>query len=136
MAFVADNSVVVAWFVESQASAQTRALLDRAVAEDVHVPCIWRAEFVAALLGLSGNRRLAPARIPAILEAVEGLDFVHDAGPPSTRVLLELARRFSLNAYDACYLELALRLRAPLAARDAPLRAAAQRAGVLLAVGS
>ena len=133
MAFVADNSVVVAWFVESQSGAQTRALLDRAGAEDVHVPCIWRAEFAAALLGLSHNRRLAPARIPAILQAVEGLDFVHDAGPASAGVLVDLARRYALNAYDACYLELALRLKAPLAARDAPLRNAAARAGVQLA---
>ena len=41
MAFVADNPVVVAWFVASQGSAETVALLDRAVAEDVHVPAIW-----------------------------------------------------------------------------------------------
>jgi predicted nucleic acid-binding protein len=134
MAFVADNSIVVAWFVESQASAATRALLDRAAAEDVHVPSIWRAEFAAALLALSHNRRLPAARVPAILDQIERLDFVHDAGPSSTRVLVDLARRFSLNAYDACYLELALRLKLPLAARDAPLRHAAERAGVHLAV--
>ena len=133
MAFVADNSVVVAWFVESQASGETQQLLERAAAEEVHVPCIWRAEFAAALLGLSHNRRLSPGRIPAILEALEGLDFVHDAGPRSTALLVDLARRHSLNAYDACYLELALRLKLPLAARDAPLRGAAGRAGVLLA---
>ena len=136
MAFVADNSVVVAWFVESQASVETRALLDRAGEDDVHVPCIWRAEFAAALLGLSHNRRLPPARIPAILQAVEGLEFVHDAGPASTGTLIDLARRHALNAYDACYLELALRLKCPLAARDAPLRKAAERAGVLLAARS
>ena len=136
MAFVADNSVVVAWFVESQASAQTRALLDRAGREEVHVPCVWRAEFAAALLGLSHNRRLAPARIPAILQAIEGLDFIHDAGPSSAGVLIDLARRFALDAYDACYLELALRRKFPLAARDAPLRNAAERAGVRLAAAS
>lgn len=134
MAFVADNSVVVAWFVESQASATTRALLDRASAEDVHVPSIWRAEFAAALLGLSHNRRLPPARLPAILDEIERLDFVHDAGPSSARLLVDLARRYALNAYDACYLELALRLKLPLAARDAPLRGAAERAGVALAL--
>lgn len=133
MAFVADNSIVVAWFVESQASPATEALLDRAAAEDVHVPSIWRAEFAAALLALSHNRRLPPARIPAILDEIDRLEFVHDAGPPSTRSLIDTARRHALNAYDACYLELALRLRFPLAARDAPLRRAAERAGVLLA---
>lgn len=133
MAFVADNSVVVAWFVESQSSDRTRALLDRAAAEDVHVPSIWHAEFAATLLALSRNRRLPPARVPVILDEIERLDFVHDAGPPSTRSLVDVARRHALNAYDACYLELALRLRFPLAARDAPLRRAAERAGVLLA---
>jgi predicted nucleic acid-binding protein len=133
MAFVADNSVVVAWFVASQANASTGALLDRAAREEVHVPSIWRAEFAAALLALSGNRRLPPAQVPAILDEIDRLEFVHDAGPVSTRALLELARRHALNAYDACYLELAMRRKLPLAARDAPLRRAAARAGVALA---
>ncbi len=133
MAFVADNSVVAAWFIASQASARTNSLLERAAMEDVHVPFIWRAEFAATLLALSHGRRLQPARIPAILDELERLELVHDAIPPSARSLIELGRRYALSAYDACYLELALRLRFPLAARDAPLRKAAERAGVALA---
>lgn len=133
MAFVADNSIVVAWFIASQANAKTDALLERAAIEDVHVPFVWRAEFAAALLALSHNRRLQPARMPAILDELDGLDFVHDAAPPSARSLIGLARRYALSAYDTCYLELALRLRVPLAARDAPLRAAAGRDGIALA---
>jgi predicted nucleic acid-binding protein len=133
MAFVADYSIVVAWFVESQATPAAKRLLDRAAVEEVHVPSIWRAEFSAALLALSHNRRLPPARVPGILDEIEQLDFVHDAGPSSVRALIETARRHALNAYDACYLELALRLKMPLAARDVPLRRAAERAGLLLA---
>lgn len=133
MSFVADNSVIVAWFVASQSSAETEALLERAVTEDVFVPFIWRAEFAATLLVFSHNRRLPPARVSVILEEIDRLDFVHDPAPPSTRTLVEIGRRHSLNAYDACYLELAMRLRRPLAARDAPLRKAAARAGVKLA---
>jgi predicted nucleic acid-binding protein len=133
VAFVADNSVVVAWFIASQASARTNALLERAAMEDVHVPFIWRAEFAATLLALSHGRRLQPARIPAMLDELERLELVHDATPPSARALIELGRRYALSAYDACYLELALRLGHPLAARDAPLRKAAERAGVALA---
>ncbi len=132
MAFVADNSIVVAWFVASQASSATDALLERAASEDVHVPSIWRAEFAATLLTFSHNRRLPLSRIPAILSELDQLDLVHDAAPPSARSLIEIARRHALSAYDACYLELALRRRIPLAARDAPLRKAAHRAGVLL----
>ena len=133
MAFVADNSVTIAWFVASQANAATDALLDRASIEDVHVPVIWRAEFASALLTLTHNRRLAPTRVPAILDEIERLDFVEDAASPSVRLLVELARRHALSAFDASYLELALRLKLPLAARDTPLRRAAGRAGIQLA---
>ena len=133
MPFVADNSVVVAWFVASQGSGETEALLERAVTEDVYVPFIWRAEFAATLLAFSHNRRVPPARVSMILDAIDQLGFVNDSAPPSTRMLVEIGRRHSLSAYDACYLELAMRLRLPLAARDVPLRTAAVRAGVKLA---
>lgn len=133
MAFVADNSIVVAWFVASQASAATNALLERAATEDVHVPSIWHAEFAATLLTFSHNRRLPLSRVPEILAALDQLELVHDAEPPSARLLIEIARRHALSAYDACYFELALRRKIPLAARDTPLRKAADRAGVVLA---
>ena len=44
--------------------------------------------------------------------------------------LLALALRFGLSAYDAAYLELALRLQLPLATADGPLRDAALASGV------
>jgi len=46
-------------------------------------------------------------------------------------VLLALARRHSLSAYDAAYLELAQRLGVPLAARDSPLATPAPKLGLL-----
>ena len=133
MAFVADNSVIVGWFVESQSNTYSRDLLDRAAKDDVHVPMIWRAEFASVLLAFSHNRRLQPAQVPAIIEHIERLDLIDDAVPPSVRTLVELGRRYALAAYDASYLELALRLKLPLAAHDGPLRKAAGRAGILLA---
>ena len=133
MPFVADNSITVAWFIASQSSTETEALLERAATEDVHVPAIWRVEFAAALLAFSHNRRLSPARVSGILDEIDDLGFVHDSAAPSARTLVEIGRRYSLSAYDACYLELAMRLRLPLAARDAPLRTAAERDGIKLA---
>jgi predicted nucleic acid-binding protein len=132
VAFVADNSVTIAWFIASQANATTDALLDRASAEAVHVPFIWRAEFASALLTLAHNRRLPPSRVPAILEEIDRLELVEDTSPPSVRLLVDISRRYALSAFDASYLELALRLKLPLAARDAPLRKAAERAGIQL----
>lgn len=133
MAFVCDNSVIVAWFIASQASAYTDRMLDRAIIEDVHVPLIWRAEFAAMLLTFSHNRRLPPARVPLILDQLEQLELVNDLSPPSLRTLVDLGRRYALSAYDATYLELAMRLRLPLACRDGPLKAALPKAGVALA---
>ena len=45
---------------------------------------------------------------------------------------LGLARSYALSAYDAAYLELAIREHAPLATLDKSLRKAAARAGVPL----
>ena len=54
-----------------------------------------------------------------------------DAGP-RLRSILGLARSHKLTAYDAAYLELAMRLGLPLAARDDALEKAAQAVGVTL----
>jgi predicted nucleic acid-binding protein len=43
---------------------------------------------------------------------------------------VNLARSHNLSAYDACYLELALRLGLPLATLDTKLKATATTAGV------
>jgi predicted nucleic acid-binding protein len=48
-------------------------------------------------------------------------------------VILDLARRYRLSAYDAAYLELALRTQSPLASIDRALCSAAASAGVVLA---
>jgi predicted nucleic acid-binding protein len=44
--------------------------------------------------------------------------------------ILDLARSHKLTAYDAAYLELAMRLGLPLAARDDALERAAQAVGI------
>ena len=132
MAFVADNSVVLAWFVDSQANDYTRAQLLRSARESVHVPAVWPAEFANVILSLTHRRSLKPAGVPGILDELERMDLVTDPAPPCARELIDLGRRFALSAYDAAYLELAIRMRLPLAASDGPLRKAASRAGVLL----
>ncbi|MSQ72796.1 MAG: PIN domain-containing protein [Betaproteobacteria bacterium] len=132
MAFVADNSVVVGWFIASQPDTYAETLLARAEKEDVCVPFIWRAEFASVLLAFVHNRKLQQARVASVIEHIERLEMIVDSSPPSVRTLVDLGRRYALGAYDAAYLELALRGRLPLASRDGPLRKAASRAGVLL----
>lgn len=64
MAFVVDNSVVMGWYFESQATDYTDRVLDRLSGENAHVLGLWVLEFsnvlrkaIQASLMLSGPRR-------------------------------------------------------------------------------
>ncbi|MGH8729484.1 MAG: type II toxin-antitoxin system VapC family toxin [Burkholderiales bacterium] len=130
MAFVADNSVVLAWFVRSQSTAYSERMLGRVAREPVHVPIVWPLEFSNALRQLERRRKIKPAATEAILGGVDALALHIDSSPPSQRRLLDLARQYDLSVYDASYLELAIRHSFKLAAQDGPLAAAAVKAGL------
>jgi len=56
---------------------------------------------------------------------------IDDEGPRFALLeIATLAEKHSLSVYDATYLELAMRLRLPLASRDAALNNAARLSGV------
>lgn len=63
---------------------------------------------------------------------LEGVDIGVDAATFAHALsdTLQLARRYKLSAYDASYLELALRSGVPLATLDENLRKSAKTAGV------
>ena len=133
MALVADNSVVLAWFVKGQATPYTWGVLERAASgEAVHVPALWHQEFVNALIVLERRQRLKAGDAAQAFREVGNLNLVVDQKLVALEALADLARRYKLSAYDATYLELATRLRLPLACRDGPLKAALPKAGVAL----
>lgn len=130
MALVVDASMVVAWFVIGQATAQTRKVLARAATEVLHGPSLLQIELASALVKLAHRRKIAPAAIGDILTEFEALDMVIDRTPPTARTIASICRRYALSAYDAAYFELAIRLELPLAAKDGPLVEAARKAGI------
>ncbi len=132
MAFVADANVTAAWFLPNQANAYTDAALARLANEPVRVPCLWPFEFANLLAVLERRRKLTRIQSAGIVERLAPLPLVVDSVAPAASRLLELAQEHGLSAYDAGYLELALRLGVPLASKDGPLRAAAERIGALL----
>jgi predicted nucleic acid-binding protein len=132
MTFVADASVTAAWFLPSQANAYTDRVLARLADEPARLPCLWPFEFANILIVLERRRKLTRAQAAGIVERLAPLPLAVESAAPATTRLLELARGYGLSAYDAGYLELALRLGIPLASRDGPLRAAAERAGMLM----
>ena len=131
-AFVIDNSVAIAWFLPNQATAYTDRLLERAMTRTLHAPSVWPLEFANALWGLQRRKLLSAEQVDEIVEKGEALAVEVDRHSPPMSLVLMLSRRHRLSTYDASYLELALRLRLPLAAKDGPLVEAAKKAGVLL----
>jgi predicted nucleic acid-binding protein len=132
MAFVADASVTAAWFLPSQANAYSDRLLARLSDEPVRVPCLWPFEFANILAVLERRKKLSRSQVDGIVERLAPLPLAVDSAAPAATRLLELARAHGLSAHDAGYLELALRLGIPLASKDGPLRAAAERARILM----
>jgi predicted nucleic acid-binding protein len=131
-AVVLDASVALAWYFQDEANPYADAVAGRFPAIEAIVPSIWPLEVANAVL--MGERRgrgtaTTAARWAASLTA---LPIAVDT-QPIDRVLTDvmaLARGHNLTAYDASYLELAIRSGLPLATLDDRLRAAAAAAGV------
>ncbi|RPJ57749.1 MAG: PIN domain-containing protein [Acidobacteria bacterium] len=134
MTIVVDASVAGSWILPDESSTKTERLLEDALRGQVElsVPELWIYEMLNLLLSASWRRRIQERRIEEAFSLVQRIPvsaFDHSATLSRSRIL-KLARRFSLSAYDASYLELADRLQAPLATLDSTLRAAAESLGL------
>jgi predicted nucleic acid-binding protein len=133
-ACVLDASSVFPWLFEDEARPEADAMLALISDQGAVVPALWPIE-VANGLGMA-ERRNRPTQV-GVREAIallEGLPLVIDEPVPARAfgVVLDLMRAHRLTAYDATYLELALRRGLPLATGDKALRKAASTAGVAL----
>ena len=130
MRFVLDNSVVVGWFLEDQATPYTDAVSVLLEQDQAVVPALWELEFANVLRTACRKQRLTADEAHQIIEQICALPILIDRETPGPAELLALALRYKLSSYDAAYLELALRLQIPIATKDEPLQAAAQAASV------
>jgi len=130
--FVLDCSAAMPWVFEDESSTESEAILHRLQAEGAFVPGVWPLEVCNALLVALRRGRLAEQKSERFVAALEGLPITVDeqAQGHVFDQVLPLARQHGLSSYDAAYLELALRKKAPLATLDAGLARAAQAAGV------
>lgn len=132
--FVVDCSVAMAWCFADEATPATSLVLDRLVEEAAVVPPLWLLEVANVLILAERRGRIVAADLASYVELLFQLDIQIDAESPARSFadVLSLAQRHRLTSYDAAYLELAVRLRLPLATLDAELRAAASAAGIEL----
>jgi predicted nucleic acid-binding protein len=131
-AFVLDASVAMAWCFHDEATQVSRQLLDQLEGDAAAVPTSWRLEVANVLASSERARRITAARSAEFIEMLDGLAIDTDDETPIRALaqILDLARAQALTAYDAAYLELAMRLGVPLATKDTELGAAAERVGV------
>lgn len=134
MTLVLDASFALAWLYE-RADRREAELADHTLgsleAVDVWVPWLWHTEVINSLL--VGERRglISEARGATFLSRLADLPILTDGTLPQARreTVLALAREHGLSAYDAVYLELALRLGVTLATFDTRLASAMRRCG-------
>ncbi|MGA2440901.1 MAG: type II toxin-antitoxin system VapC family toxin [Tepidisphaeraceae bacterium] len=129
---IIDASTTLAWLFDEDASAaHVGNVLE---ASDLVAPWLWRLEVTNAILVRQRRKLLTEAQSFRLLYLIDELA-IDLIGEPATRTatrLAETARPHQLSAYDAVYLDLAVRLGLPLFTRDNNLRAAATRIGVKL----
>lgn len=135
MTLVLDASVALAWCI-------TRADVSEAIlAQDAlnfvrfnrsQVPALWYAEIANTLVVFERAERFTTQESASFLRDLATLWIDQDPFPAeqSYAQVLSLARTHQLSAYDATYLELALRLGLPFATFDQKLAAAARSAGI------
>jgi predicted nucleic acid-binding protein len=129
-AFVVDASVSAAWFLPDETTPYTQAALQATANAIVWVPTLWLPEMANLLQSAQRRRRITAAKRAELAAAAAGLRLQVCREPVSLLTLDALATEHALSAYDACYLELALRRRLPLATLDQALLTAMQRCGV------
>ena len=131
--FVLDCSVTMAWCFDDEATSYTHAVRDSLAHVQAVVPSLWSVGVANATIMGERRKRLDEARSQRFIVLLEALPIVIDH-ENSTRAfgdILHLARAHQLSAYDAAYLDLAIRRGLPRACLDGKLKTAATAAGVV-----
>lgn len=134
MSLVLDASAAIAWMYGEAAAPELSRLYEATKELGAYVPQIWRVEIANVLL--VGYRR-GRYGLSIMEDHLADLALLRIAIDPETQNqawdrIVELAVTHNLTSYDACYLELAARMRLPLATLDKQLMQAAPQAGVQL----
>jgi len=118
---VLDASVSLAWFLKETPERATYAVADSDVAADgaiLHVPVQWGIEMGHVLLREQRRKVLKSGKLRQALEDLDSFDIRVRFELFTPRRVVDLARRYHLQGYDALYFDLARTLGLPLATLD------------------
>jgi len=115
-------------------TAYSRRVLRQLASSDALVPEVWAFEIANAIfVSHTRRKRISEQQIGEYLTLLKALPVRVESQDVWANVDLEsMARAHNIAAYDAAYLQLALRTRLPLATSDLPLRTAAIALGITI----
>lgn len=130
--FVLDGSLALAWYFKDEAIPYADAVAASFPASRAIVPVIWPLEIANAVLMGERRQRSTEAQATRWLRYLGSLPIAVDeeTNDRAWSDVLNLARAHRLSAYDAAYVELALRRGLLLATLDEKLRSTASALGV------
>ena len=127
-----DASIAMSWCFPDEADGYAYAVLDALPDSTAMAPSLWPVELANALAMGERRKRITRSDTTRFLALIAALpiDIDSETSARALDFVLPLARAFSLTAYDATYLDLAMREGLTLATLDVELRKAARKAGV------
>ncbi len=130
--FVLDCSMTMAWCFEDEAQPRADAVLASLADGEALVPGLWPLEVANVLAICQRWDRITAARIAEFVGTLGSLPIRIDdqTAAYGLNQILTLAVSERLTAYDAAYLELALREACPLASLDTAMNRAATKLGI------
>ncbi len=131
MPFVLDASVTASWCFSDEQSAVADVAMQRLLDEEAIAPPLWSLEIRNILLVNERRGRIDTQDADAFLLDLSRLP-IRIRQDADNRVLVALARRHRLTAYDAAYLELAVRTGLAVATLDQALAHAVGAEGLPL----
>ncbi len=139
MNFVLDASITLAWCFHDEGGEYALGVLDRLRSSEAVAAFHWGLEVANGFLVAERRGRIESRDVARLTRFVLALPIAVDPvarGRPLDSIH-RLGRSHELSAYDAAYLELAVRYGIPIATLDSDLRIAAESEGVgVLAVGA
>jgi len=132
MGWAMDASLALAWTLPDERSGVADRFFRLLTADEVRVPALFWYEITSAVTASVRRGRMTPASGERVLHLVSQLPIKTDAGVGQTCItpIGAVAREQGISAYDAAYLELAMRLGLGMATLDDRLGEAARRLGV------
>lgn len=130
MGFIVDASVGAGWIIKNQVSEYSEAAKRALLTDPVVAPALWWLEMTNLLRTGCRRRTINAVEAYGFIKTLKALPIRIESLECNASELLGLGLRHDLSAYDATYLDLALRLQLPLATQDAALREAALASGI------